>query len=69
VRGSEAVAIDSVVGSSLDPEPILFIDRFLSISCVNNLFGFNNNHSWYIALPFWFKVSGLTLNGSGDKRS
>jgi hypothetical protein len=53
----------------LDPEPILFIEPFLSVSCVNNLIGFNNNHYWYIALPFCFKVSGLTLNCSGDKRS
>jgi hypothetical protein len=45
----------------LDPKPILFIDPLLSISCVNNLFGFNNNYSWYIDLPFWFKVSGLNV--------
>jgi hypothetical protein len=69
VHGSQVVSADLVVGLGLDPEPSLFIDPFLSNSCVSNLFDFNKNHSWYIALQFWFKVSGLTLNGLGDKGS
>ena len=47
----EAVATDSVLGSGLEPPSILFIDSCISVSCVNNLIGFNNNHP----LSFWFK--------------